>query len=126
MTELRWNDGYAGLNVDASCKRIGLLIRQSGLSDKELAGMLGLSVQSVNKWRHGHHLPDVENLFLLGRILGRQVDDFLVSSFPVPVDWTGDISAGRFRLTGERSRCTGNNSLCRMRKYYTEMKGAPD
>ena len=76
MTELRWNDGYAGLNVDASCKRIGLLIRQSGLSDKELAGMLGLSVQSVNKWRHGHHLPDVENLFLLGRILGRQVDNF--------------------------------------------------
>ena len=40
MAELRWSDGYAGLNVDATCKRIGLLIGQSGLSDKELAGML--------------------------------------------------------------------------------------
>ena len=126
MIELRWSGGCAGLNVDATCKRIGMLIEQSGLSDKELASMLGLTVQSVNKWRHGHHLPDVENLFLLGRILGKKVDDFLVSSFSVPVDWTGDVSPGRFRWTGEKSRCTENNDLCRMRKYYTEMNGAPD
>ena len=101
MEGLQWNIGYAGLNVDATCKRIGLLIRQSGLSDKELAGMLGLSVQSVNKWRHGHHLPDVENLYLLGRILGRQVDDFLVSAIR-------------------------NNSTCQMKKGHEELTGAAD
>ena len=100
MTELKWDIGYAGLNVDATCKRIGLLIGQSGLSDKELADMLGLTVQSVNKWRHGHHLPDVENLFLLGMILGKQVDDFLVPSFPVRAGRGGTVSPSRIRWAG--------------------------
>lgn len=126
MAELRWSDGYAGLNVDATCKRIGLLIGQSGLSDKELAGMLGLTVQSVNKWRHGHHLPDVENLFLLGRILGRQVDDFLVPSFPVRAGRGGIVSPARIRWTGADAAGARNNSLARMRKYYAGLTGAAD
>ena len=126
MTELRWNVGYAGLNVDASCKRIGQLIRQSGLSDKELAGMLGLSVQSVNKWRHGHHLPDVENLFLLGRILGKTVDDFLIPSFSVCVDRSGTVSPARIRWTGTNAAGMGNNNLSQRQEYYAELTGAAD
>ncbi len=39
---------------------------------------MGLSVQSINKWRHGHNLPDIENMFILSRILGIKVDNFLV------------------------------------------------
>ena len=126
MTELKWNIGYAGLNVDATCKRIGLLIGQSGLSDKELADMLGLTVQSVNKWRHGHHLTDVENLFLLGMILGKQVDDFLVPSFPVRADWGGAVSPGQIRWKGDRSCGTGNSSLCRLKGYFAALTGSVD
>ena len=57
---------------------ISKMIDESGLSDKELGGIIGLSVQSINKWRHGHNLPDIENLFFLSRIFGIKVDDFLV------------------------------------------------
>lgn len=66
-----------GIDVEASCKRIAQLIDESGFSNKNIAEMMGLSVQAINKWRNGHNLPDIENLFILSRILGVKVDDFL-------------------------------------------------
>lgn len=74
-----WNGmNISGIDMDATGKKISKLIDESGLSDKELGGIMGLSVQSINKWRHGHNLPDIENLFFLSRIFGIKVDDFLV------------------------------------------------
>jgi len=35
------------------------------------------------EWRHGHNLPDIENLYILSRLLGKKVDDFLVPVAPV-------------------------------------------
>lgn len=67
-----------GLNMEATIRKVSKEINKSGLSDKELGGIMGLSVQSINKWRHGHNLPDIENMFILSRILGIKVDDFLV------------------------------------------------
>lgn len=73
---------YAGLDLEATGRRISRYIDESGLRDKELGARMRLSVQSINKWRHGHCLPDIENLFILSRILGVRVDDFLVASEP--------------------------------------------
>lgn len=74
-----WNGmNISGIDMDATGKKISKLIDESGLSDKELGGIMGLSVQSINKWRHGHNLPDIENMFFLSRIFGIKVDDFLV------------------------------------------------
>ena len=67
-----------GLDMNATGAKISKLINESGLNDKQLGEIMNLSVQSINKWRHGHNLPDIENMFILSRILGRKVDDFLV------------------------------------------------
>ena len=67
-----------GLDMTATGAQISKLINESGLNDKQLGEIMNLSVQSINKWRHGHNLPDIENLFILSRILGKRVDDFLV------------------------------------------------
>ena len=67
-----------GLDMEACCKRVAKLIGDSGLNDKEIAKTLNLSVQSVNKWRHGHAFPDIENLYNISVILGTTVDDLLV------------------------------------------------
>ena len=69
---------YNGLDVTATCKHIGCLIDKSELNDKELAEKMNISVQAINKWRHGHSIPDIENLYILSRILEVSVDDFLV------------------------------------------------
>ncbi len=72
-----------GLDMTATGAQISKLINESGLNDKQLGEIMNLSVQSINKWRHGHNLPDIENMFILSRILGKRVDDFLV---PMPTE----------------------------------------
>ncbi len=67
-----------GLDMTATGAQISKLINESGLNDKQLGEIMNLSVQSINKWRLGHNLPDIENMFILSRILGKRVDDFLV------------------------------------------------
>lgn len=67
-----------GIDVKETENRIGQMIKDSGLSDKDLGEKLGLSVQSVNKWRHGRGIPDIENLYLLSKILEVRIDDFIV------------------------------------------------
>ena len=74
-----WNGmNISDIDMDATCKKISKLIDESELSDKELGEIMGLSVQSVNKWRNGHNIPDTENLVFLSRIFGIKVDDFFV------------------------------------------------
>ncbi|WP_044917217.1 helix-turn-helix domain-containing protein [Butyrivibrio sp. WCE2006] len=65
-------------DMSATTKRVSNLISESGMSDKELGELMGLTTQTINKWRHGNGLPDTENLFMLSRILGIQMDDFFV------------------------------------------------
>ena len=72
-----WNGmNILGIDMDATSKKISRLIDESNLTDKELGKLMGLSVQAINKWRHGHNFPDIENLFILSRIFGIKVDDF--------------------------------------------------
>ena len=71
-------DGCCGIDIEATSKRIGSLIERSGLNDKELSERMNVSVQAINKWRHGKGFPDIENLCILSRILGYTVDDLLV------------------------------------------------
>ncbi|MGN0438327.1 MAG: helix-turn-helix domain-containing protein [Lachnospiraceae bacterium] len=80
-----WNGmNISGIDMVATGKKISRLIDESGLTDKKLGEIMGLSVQSINKWRHGRNLPDIENLFILSRILGIKVDDFLVPFVAAP------------------------------------------
>ena len=67
-----------GIDVEASRKRIAQTIDASGFTQKEIAKMMGLIVQAINKWRNGCSLPDIENMFILSRNLGVKVDDFLL------------------------------------------------
>ena len=67
------------LDVEASEERIGKLIRDSGLFDRDIAEVMSISTQAVNRWRNRKTLPDIENLFTLSRILKTTVDDLLVS-----------------------------------------------
>lgn len=72
------NNCTIAADMSATTKRIGELISESGMSDRKIAELMGLKSQTINKWRHGNGLPDMENLFMLSRILGIQMDDFFV------------------------------------------------
>jgi len=85
----------SGLDMEATIRKVSKEINKSGLSDKELGGIMGLSVQSINKWRHGHNLPDIENMFILSRILGKRVDVFLVPMATEQPIFEVEIEAGQ-------------------------------
>ena len=108
-----WRDmSISGLDMEGTIRKVSKEINKSGLSDKELGGIMGLSVQSINKWRHGHNLPDIENMFILSRILGIKVDDFLVP-----------LSVSHRMIKGENeTRQDGVSMLFCLREYAARLK----
>jgi len=51
--------------------------KQAGISQEELAGMLGVSRQSVSKWEQGLSFPETEKLIELSSMMGITVDSLL-------------------------------------------------
>ena len=58
-------------------KRIGLLRRQKGLTQEELANHMGVSPQAVSKWENDQPCPDISALPKLAGLLGVTVDALL-------------------------------------------------
>ena len=100
-------------NMPATMIRLGKLIDESGCTDKELGRLMGLSVQSVNKWRHGYSFPDIENLYTLSKILGVCVDDIFVPE--------NGLLEGE--LSGNCRRNDKYGKKLRIMAYYWMMKG---
>ncbi len=69
---------YCGIDMDATCRRGSCFINISKFSDRQLATILKTSVQSVNKWRHAHNLPDIDNMFILSRVFGVSLDWMII------------------------------------------------
>ncbi len=101
-------------DMAATMSRLGNIIRNSGYTDRDISEIIGISVQSVNKWRHGYSFPDVENLYTLSRILGISVDEIFV--------------AGRNDyVLNQNYYCETGNPLgmkMRIMAYYWMMRGA--
>lgn len=57
--------------------RLVKLRKQKGLSQEELADILGISRQAVSKWERAEASPDTDNLILLARIYGVSLDELL-------------------------------------------------
>ena len=58
-------------------KRIGLLRKEKGLTQEELASHMGVSPQAVSKWENDQTCPDISALPKLAGLLGVSVDELL-------------------------------------------------
>jgi len=58
-------------------ERIQELRKSKGLSQEQLAEMLGVSRQAVSKWESGQSLPEVEKLIAMGEFFGVTIDYIL-------------------------------------------------
>lgn len=45
------------LDQPLTCRRIGTLRRQRGLSQKQLGGQLGVVIETISRWENGHTVP---------------------------------------------------------------------
>lgn len=64
--------------------RIGLLRREKGMKQEELAERMGVSPQAVSKWENDLNCPDIALLPQLAKMLGVTVDHLLTGEKPEP------------------------------------------
>lgn len=71
---------YISIKQTESGKRIQTLMREKGLSVREIQEIMGFeNPQAVYKWTSGKSLPSIDNLLNLSRVLGVHMDELLVT-----------------------------------------------
>ena len=58
-------------------KRIRALREKKGITQRELADLLGVTDAAVSKWEHGKNFPDITLLERLSEVLGCKVSELL-------------------------------------------------
>lgn len=72
-------DIYENIDMERSGKKMKQLITQAGYDVKALQKYLRLSCpQPVYRWFKGQVLPTVDHLFMMSKLLGIHMEDFLV------------------------------------------------
>ncbi len=84
---------WCDIDVEATGAKLDRMLVARGLRDRELGEMLHLSVQSINKWRHGRSLPDIANLYNLSRIMGVHLEDILVTTIDLQLAQSREAEA---------------------------------
>ncbi|MCI8485481.1 MAG: helix-turn-helix transcriptional regulator [Lachnospiraceae bacterium] len=70
---------YGNIDMERSGKKMKELITQAGHDVKSIQKYLQLSCpQPVYRWFKGQILPTVDHLFMLSKLLGIHMEDFLV------------------------------------------------
>jgi len=61
-----------------SFNRIKAVLAEEGKSNKDLAALVGVAVQTVSRWCTNSGQPSIEKLYEIAKVLKRDVRDFLV------------------------------------------------
>ena len=67
------------MNIEVA-NRLQQLRKAKGLSQEELANILGLSRQAISKWERAETSPDTDNLICLARLYNISIDKLLDTS----------------------------------------------
>ena len=68
------------INIVATGENINKLRKESNLSIRELAEILGFTTpQAVYKWVHGKNLPTLDNMVILAHVFRVTVDKIIVT-----------------------------------------------
>ena len=51
--------------------------KQTGMSQEQLAGKLGVSRQAITKWETGAGIPDIENIMAVSALFDISIDELL-------------------------------------------------
>ena len=81
------------MNIEVA-NRLQQLRKAKGLSQEELAQILGLSRQAISKWERAETSPDTDNLICLARLYNISIDKLL--------DTSESLEEIRERITQER------------------------
>ena len=66
------------IDQEKSAEMMRKIMDEKSITASYIASKIGVSIATVSKWVNGKSFPEVNNLFLLSRILGVTVDDIVV------------------------------------------------
>lgn len=69
------------IDNQASGKMIAKLRQEQGLTQQQLAGILGVSHQAVSKWESGAALPDIQTMVELTRFFGITIEQLIFAEY---------------------------------------------
>ncbi|MCR5640124.1 MAG: helix-turn-helix domain-containing protein [Lachnospiraceae bacterium] len=73
--------GYPVIDMVATGERIHCLMRENGLSAKQVADFMGFGApQAVYKWLRGDSLPTLDNMYALSLLLHTNMESILVGN----------------------------------------------
>ena len=68
------------LDMEATGKNIKALMKRRGVSVRELQAVMGFPyVQTIYNWFAGKNMPSIDNLLVLSQVLGKRMDEILVT-----------------------------------------------
>ena len=105
-------------------KRIGMLRRQKGLKQEELAAALGVSPQAVSKWENDQTCPDISLLPKLATLLGISVDELLSGEEELLLSATllSLFYSGWGYIPSSKP---GSNAVCRQHPIFPHIRPVP-
>ncbi|MDE6592971.1 MAG: helix-turn-helix domain-containing protein [Oscillospiraceae bacterium] len=80
------------------------LRKQRKMSQEEVAGLIGVSRQTVAKWEAGETLPDISNCAALAKLYSVTVDELILyceDSSGLPIPPKGKYFFGKLTVDGE-------------------------
>ncbi|QJX80169.1 helix-turn-helix domain-containing protein (plasmid) [Priestia megaterium] len=99
--------------LEATGRRIKFLVKEEGISQSQLADILGRDIKTISNYYCGKSLPDKVDLILLSRILGVPYDEILV--------FKGDVEGYQriqhYYLTYDEENETITNAINRSKKH---------
>ena len=76
-TDKKWE--ISELDTVATGYKIKSLMDERNVSIRDVSDFMKVSFQAVYRWQKGETLPTISNMYILGQLLGTDVDDMLVA-----------------------------------------------
>ena len=76
-TDKKWE--IVELDTVSTGYKIKSLMDERNVSIRDVSDFMKVSFQAVYRWQKGETLPTISNMYILGQLLGTDVDDMLVA-----------------------------------------------
>ena len=76
-TDKKWKT--VELDTVATGNKIKRLMDERNVSIRDVSGFMKVSFQAIYRWQKGETLPTTSNMYILGQLLGTDIDDMLVA-----------------------------------------------
>ena len=66
------------IDMKETGRNIKKMMKQNGISVKDMQDVFGLTEQAIYKWMQGKSLPSIDNMVLIAKTFNVKIDDIII------------------------------------------------